>query len=133
MKRQFMIATLAAAAIGVAGCGSEETAGKDIGYGVGALQATTAKKIANERLEGIRAAIDGAEGKLPDETITQLREIDEKLEDHLETAENHPEELAEASITAAKAITALSGDESVEQFKKAFVKAYTAGSGQTAP
>lgn len=133
MKRQFMIATLAAAAVGVAGCGSEETAGKDIGYNVGALQATTATKVVKDRMEGIHAAIDGAEGKLPEETIAQLREIDEQLEEELKTAVNHPEELAEASIAAAKSVKALSGDESVESFKKAFAEAYAAGSGQTAP
>ncbi|MFT4036154.1 MAG: hypothetical protein QM679_11330 [Patulibacter sp.] len=131
MKRQILIATLAAAAIGVAGCGGAESAGRDIGYAIGALQTTTATKIVEERLKGLTTAIESLKDQLPAETYEQLEAIQEHLEHQLETAENHPDALAAASSEAAQAIAALSAtDEQVKQLQEAVREAYSAASGE---
>jgi hypothetical protein len=131
VKRQFMIATLAAAAVGIAGCGNEETAGNDIGFGIGALQATTTTKVADERLEGIRTAIESLDGKLPEDVVKQLETIDEELEEGLKEAVNHPDEIQEVSSDAAAAIAGLSSsDDAVKKFQKAVAESYKKGAGQ---
>lgn len=121
MKRQLVLATLALGSIGLAGCGSggPEGAGERAGAALGELQTVVMSRSANFDLEGLEAYVERVKGDVPAETYAQMQETVERIREQVTEAENHPEELAKASMEGFRQLEAVQGaGAALEEFKK---------------
>lgn len=121
MKRHLVLATLALGSIGFAGCGSggPEGAGERAGAALGELQTVVMARSANFDTEGLERYVERVKGDVPAESYAQMQEAVESIKEKVTEAENHPEELAQASIDGFRQLDAVQGAGSaLADFKK---------------